>query len=168
MKGNPIIDAHQHVFWAGQDDAGLVADLDKRGIDKAVVLTWCLMNAVDEAGYARSLNPAHAVAGQVHPGLPFSDVMQAVRRYPDRFVPGYAPDPTDPRGIRRLRWLLKVLLRRLRFRCVGVREENQKGHERHEDAQKENHEEHEGHEGANDRTWSRRLETRDQVRMDRR
>lgn len=94
-----IIDAHQHVFWAGRDDAGLIADMDERGIDKAVVLTWCLMNAVDEIGYARSLDPTHAVAGQVHPGLPFSDVMQAVRRYPDRLVPGYAPDPTDPRAI---------------------------------------------------------------------
>jgi len=94
-----IIDAHQHVFWYGRDDAGLIADLDERGIDKAVVLTWVLMDAADEAGYARSLNPAHAAAGRLHPGLPFSDVLLAVRRYPDRLVPGYAPDPTDPRAI---------------------------------------------------------------------
>lgn len=32
-------------------------------------------------------------------------------------------DPTDPRGIRRLRWLLKITLRRLGFRCLGAVEE---------------------------------------------
>lgn len=30
------------------------------------------------------------------------------------------PDRTDPRGTRRLRWLLKILLRRLGFRCISV------------------------------------------------
>jgi hypothetical protein len=32
-------------------------------------------------------------------------------------------DPEDPRGIRRLKWLLKVTLRRLGFRCLGAVEE---------------------------------------------
>ena len=35
-----IIDAHQHVFWHGRDDAGLIADMDEQGIDKAWALTW--------------------------------------------------------------------------------------------------------------------------------
>ena len=33
------------------------------------------------------------------------------------------PDATDPRGYRRLRRLLKILLRSLRFRCLGAEEE---------------------------------------------
>lgn len=35
------------------------------------------------------------------------------------------PDPTDPRGYRRLKWLLKVTLRskRLGFQCLGARQE---------------------------------------------
>ena len=34
-----IIDSHQHVFWHGRDDAGLVADMDQHGIDLAWLLT---------------------------------------------------------------------------------------------------------------------------------
>lgn len=35
-----LIDSHQHVFWHGRDDVGLVADLDAHGIEKAWLLTW--------------------------------------------------------------------------------------------------------------------------------
>ena len=35
-----LIDSHQHVFWHGRDDAGLVADLDEFGIDFAWLLSW--------------------------------------------------------------------------------------------------------------------------------
>jgi len=94
-----IIDVHQHVSWWGRDDAGLVADLDAHGIEKAVLLTWYLMDAIDEAAYTRATNPVHAAAGQLHVGLPLSDVLAAARRYPDRFLVGYAPDPTDPRAL---------------------------------------------------------------------
>ena len=34
-----------------------------------------------------------------------------------------ARDASDPRGIRRLRWDLKVLLRRFRLRCIRIRQE---------------------------------------------
>lgn len=30
-----LIDSHQHLFWHGRNDAGLVADLDEQGIYKA-------------------------------------------------------------------------------------------------------------------------------------
>ena len=93
-----IIDAHQHVFWSGRDDAGLVANMDAHGIDKAVLLTWYTMDALDEVAYTRSFNPAHAVAGRLHVGLPLADVVSAGRRFPDRFLLGYAPDPTEPRA----------------------------------------------------------------------
>lgn len=94
-----IIDSHQHVFWHGRDDAGLVADMDAQGIDKAVLLTWYTMDSLDERGYTGVFNPIHAVAGHLHAGMPFSDVVTAARRYPDRFLTGYAPDPTEPRAL---------------------------------------------------------------------
>ena len=92
----PIIDVHQHVCWHGRDEAGLVANLDEHGIDKAVLLSWYTMDALDEAAYTRAFNPVHAVPGELHPGLPFSDAVAAARQYPDRFLLGYAPDPTEP------------------------------------------------------------------------
>jgi hypothetical protein len=54
-----IIDAHQHVFWQGRDDSGLVANMDECGIDKAVVLTWCLSQVEQSVGYEAVFNPVH-------------------------------------------------------------------------------------------------------------
>ena len=39
-KPSRIIDTHQHVFWHGRDDKGLVADLDDHGIEYAWLLSW--------------------------------------------------------------------------------------------------------------------------------
>lgn len=35
-----IVDAHQHVFWHGRDDRGLVVDMDECGIEYAWLLAW--------------------------------------------------------------------------------------------------------------------------------
>ncbi len=92
-----IIDSHQHVFWHGKDDAGLVANLDEHNIDKAVLLTWCIHPSEGDAGYDEALNPIHTASGRGnHPGLPLADAVRAARRYPDRFVLGYAPHPLEP------------------------------------------------------------------------
>ncbi|MGQ9662887.1 MAG: amidohydrolase family protein [Kiritimatiellia bacterium] len=88
-----IIDAHQHVRWHGNDIAGLVKDMDRNGIDVAWVLTceqpadepvWCTAGVV---------NPAVVGTDGVSPGLPFSDVVTASERYPERFLLGYCPNP---------------------------------------------------------------------------
>ena len=94
-----IIDVHQHVFWHGWSDADLIANLDEQGVEKAVVLTWCITDVLDEDGYERAFNPVHGVPGRRHVGLPLSDVVTAVHRYPDRLLVGYAPDPTEPRAL---------------------------------------------------------------------
>ena len=94
-KPTTIIDAHQHVFWHGRDDAGLVANMDECGIAKSVVLTWCLSQVEESVGYEAVFNPVHwehAPAGQGI-GLPFSDALATVRRYPDRLLLGYCPHP---------------------------------------------------------------------------
>ncbi|NQU09384.1 amidohydrolase family protein [bacterium] len=93
MNPSRIIDTHQHVFWHGRDDRGLVADLDEHGIDYAWLLTWEIPPAEDEDLYHAALNPVHARADGTHAGIPLSDLLRARDRYPDRFVLGYCPDP---------------------------------------------------------------------------
>lgn len=88
-----IIDSHQHVFWHGRNDTGLVADLDEYGIDKAWLLTWENPPAEDTKLYRHALNPVHLRPDGSHPGIPLEDILAAYNKYPDRFVPGYCPDP---------------------------------------------------------------------------
>ncbi|NLW85326.1 MAG: amidohydrolase family protein [Planctomycetes bacterium] len=88
-----IIDAHQHVFWHKKNDADLVADLDAQGIDKAWLLTWEIPPTEDAIHYVPAFNPLHMRPDGTHPGLPFADAYAAARKYPERFILGYCPDP---------------------------------------------------------------------------
>src|SRR4051794_24536281 len=88
-----IIDSHQHVFWHGKDDAGLVADMDAQGIAVAWLLSWEVLPWEDERSYHRVLNPLHFRPDASHAGIPLSDLLLARSRYPDRFVVGYCPHP---------------------------------------------------------------------------
>jgi predicted TIM-barrel fold metal-dependent hydrolase len=103
-----IIDVHQHVFWHGHDDGYLVANMDEHGIDKAVVLTWVLSDAEGETGFDAAFNPANSDPQRRHPGLVLGDVVRAVRRYPDRLLPGYCPHPLDPQAIANLEAAAKM------------------------------------------------------------
>lgn len=88
-----IIDAHQHVFWHGQDAAGLVADMDANGVDKAWILTWEIHPTENDSRYFGAVNPQHLRPDGTHPGLVFDDVLRAKRQFPERFIVGYAPHP---------------------------------------------------------------------------
>ncbi len=88
-----IIDSHQHVFWHGRDDAGLVADMDDQGIDVAWLLSWEVLPHEDEAAYHGVLNPVHRRPDGSHAGIPLSDLLVARTHYPERFVVGYCPHP---------------------------------------------------------------------------
>jgi len=88
-----IIDTHQHVFWHGLNDAGLIADMDEQGIDLAWLLGWQLIPAEDDRDYHGALNPACVRPDGTHAGIPLSDLVQARDRYPDRFILGYCPHP---------------------------------------------------------------------------
>lgn len=99
-KPSRIIDAHQHVFWHGRDDAGLVKTMDEFGIAKAVVLTWELSDVERSVGCDDVWNPVHSDQfGRQHPGLPLADAVRAVRHFPDRFVLGYCPHPVNEQAI---------------------------------------------------------------------
>src|SRR5579862_3571047 len=88
-----IIDSHQHVFWHGRDDAGLIADMDAQGIDVAWLLSWEVLPCEDEKSYHSALNPVHFRADGTHTGIPLSDLVLARDRYPKRFVLGFCPNP---------------------------------------------------------------------------
>jgi predicted TIM-barrel fold metal-dependent hydrolase len=92
-----ITDSHQHVFWHGRDDAGLVADMDAHGIDAAWLLTWEIPEQTSV--YSRNLNPARVRPDGTHPGILLEDLLTAQRNYPERFVLGYCPDPAMPRAV---------------------------------------------------------------------
>ncbi len=94
-----IIECHQHVFWQGRDDAGLIADLDAQGIELCWIMGWEIPQHPvypENFAYARQLNPAHVRHDGSHPGIPLGDLLTARDRYPGRFVLGYCPDPAKP------------------------------------------------------------------------
>lgn len=88
-----MIDSHQHVFWWGRDDAGLVADMDDHGIQTAWLLTWEIPPHEDDPAYHRYLDPRHIRGDGTHGGIPLSDLVKARDRYPERFILGYCPYP---------------------------------------------------------------------------
>lgn len=92
------IDSHQHVFWHGRDDSGLVADMDAHGIDVAWLLSWEILPHEDEPAYHGVLNPLHLRPDGTHAGIPLSDLIVARDRFPHRFVLGYCPHPQLPQA----------------------------------------------------------------------
>lgn len=96
MKPSRIVDSHQHVFWCGRDDAGLVADMDAHRIQYAWLLSWEILPSENATGYNTSLNPEHHRADGTLIGIPLSDLIKARDRYPKRFVLGYCPHPAHP------------------------------------------------------------------------
>jgi predicted TIM-barrel fold metal-dependent hydrolase len=92
-----IIDSHQHVFWHGRDDTGLVADMDAHGVDVAWLLTWEIPEKT--SAFTKILNPARVRPDGTHPGILLEDLLTAHRHYPGRFVLGYCPDPAGPNAV---------------------------------------------------------------------
>lgn len=88
-----IIDSHQHVFWHGRNDVGLIADMDEHHIDQAWLLSWEIPPDQDAQSYHGVLNPIHMRADGTHAGIPFSDLLLTRDRYPERFILGYCPNP---------------------------------------------------------------------------
>ena len=88
-----VIDSHQHPFWHGRDDAGLVADMDEHGIDVAWLLSWIIHPDEDQRAYHAVLNPTGLRADGTHGGMTLQDLLFARRNHPNRFVLGYCPHP---------------------------------------------------------------------------
>ncbi|MBN1350131.1 amidohydrolase family protein [candidate division KSB1 bacterium] len=96
-----LLDAHQHVNWHGYDIDAIVANMDEHHIDKTWLLTWDAKDSEVDDIYWRVVDPRRM-------SMPLEDVLEACRRYPDRFIPGYAPDPRDPRSMGMLESAVKM------------------------------------------------------------
>lgn len=89
------IDAHNHPHYHGLDASGVVAEMDAFGIDVCWLLTWYLPPAEHVASSHRVFNPANARPDGTHAGVVLDDIVRARDAYPDRFVAGYCPCPTE-------------------------------------------------------------------------
>ncbi|UCC72353.1 MAG: amidohydrolase family protein [Gemmatimonadota bacterium] len=109
MSDLPLIDSHQHVFWHGRDDAGLVADMDAHNIEKAWLLTW-EESAVEVNNVDMSvIDPRRNTLGSHSTMIPLTTIIDVCRRYPERFVPGYCPHPLDPQAVAKLAAAVDIL-----------------------------------------------------------
>ena len=97
-----LIDCHQHTHWHGRTTDGLIADMDRAGIDVAWLLTWEVPEVECDLSYRPVFDPRRV-------GMPLEDVVHACERYPTRFIPGYAPDPRWPDAIERLESAVRML-----------------------------------------------------------
>lgn len=107
-KPSRIVDTHQHVFWYGKDDHGLIADMDQQGIEYAWLLSWEIPPYEDHKSYHKVLNPLKMRDDGTHAGITLSDLVLAHDHYPDRFILGYCPHPADPGAPQLLREAVKM------------------------------------------------------------
>lgn len=89
------IDAHQHPYYQGLDEDGVIAEMNTFGIDRAWLLTWYLPPGEDVPGTHGAFNPFNFRPDGTHGGILLRDVVYACHRYPDRFVAGYCPCPSE-------------------------------------------------------------------------
>ena len=90
-----IIDSHQHAFYHGLNPAGVIAEMDKFGIDVTWLLTWYHPPAEDAPGSSRAFNPCNIRPDGTHAGATLDELLGARDRYPDRFIAGYCPCPSE-------------------------------------------------------------------------
>ncbi len=95
MPKDILIDAHQHVYYHGLNPAGVVAEMDRFGIDRAWILTWYLPPGEDVPATHAYFNPANFRPDGTHAGSTLGDVIRACDQHPGRFVAGYCPCPHE-------------------------------------------------------------------------
>jgi predicted TIM-barrel fold metal-dependent hydrolase len=98
-----IIDFHNHPDWHGHDLESFIANMDRYNIDKTLILSW--EAPVDEYDPA-STNCFPSIGNR--PPISFERCVSYIERAPERFIPGYAPDPRDPFSIDKLRSAVSI------------------------------------------------------------
>jgi len=86
-----IIDAHNHPNWRGLDADGIVRNMDEHGIAQAWLLCGDTLPPADAEQLPKEATPAIPPEATRLWGM-----LDCVRRHPDRFVAGWAPDPRHP------------------------------------------------------------------------
>jgi len=87
-----IIDAHNHASWEGFDAEKFLANMDEFHIDKTLLLTC------ESPDNERNSDEDKTVPGP----MPLCDCLRYLKKAPDRFILGYAPDPREPDAIQKL------------------------------------------------------------------
>ena len=90
-----IIDSHNHVNYNGVGAEGLIAEMDEFGVSATWLLTWYLPPAEDVPGTHRSFSPCNFRPDGTHAGATLDELLYARDRYPDRFVAGHCPCPSE-------------------------------------------------------------------------
>lgn len=90
-----IIDSHEHVCYHGYGADDVIAEMDQFGINVTWLLTWYLPPSQHVPSSYHTFNPSNTRPDGTHAGIVLNDVLEACRRYPDRFVPGYCPCPVE-------------------------------------------------------------------------
>ncbi|MBT3271828.1 MAG: amidohydrolase family protein [Spirochaetales bacterium] len=97
-----IIDSHNHPDWHAINMDKFLANMDEHGIQKTWLLTWECPDHEFDPSYNNHL------FSDIRGPIPFARVLSYIERQPDRFVPGYAPDPRIPDSIDRLRAAVSI------------------------------------------------------------
>jgi len=98
-----IIDAHQHPCWHGHNIDEIVENMDRFGIERSWLLTWEAARCEYPTSTLRDLDPRYSARG-----IPLESVLEGCQQFPDRFVPGYAPDPRLPASKDRLQAAVQI------------------------------------------------------------
>jgi len=90
-----IIDAHNHIYYHGLNAEGVLDEMDRFGFDVLWLLTWYLPPGEHVPNSHGVFNPVNARPDGTHGGTTLSELSQAREKYPDRFVAGYCPCPSE-------------------------------------------------------------------------
>lgn len=98
-----IIDIHNHPNWYGYDHDALVKNMDEHGIEKTWLLGWEIPENEFNAApiYHECMDPRGLCA-------PLYMVVEGLKKYPDRFIGGWAPDPRDRYARAKLKSAVKL------------------------------------------------------------
>lgn len=90
-----IIDAHNHIYYHGLNAEGVLGEMDQFGYDVTWLLTWYLPPGEHIKNNYRVFNPCNVRPDGTHAGATLDDLSRACEKYPNRFVAGYCPCPTE-------------------------------------------------------------------------
>jgi len=90
-----IIDAHNHIYYHGLNAEGVLGEMDQFGYDVTWLLTWYLPPSEHIKNNYRVFNPCNVRPDGTHAGATLDDLSRACEKYPNRFVAGYCPCPTE-------------------------------------------------------------------------
>ena len=98
-----IIDAHNHPDWHGHNLEAFLANMDQFGIDKTWILSWEAPEDEYSPIYYPMLGSRAMGSGAKGYAIPFTGCLDYKTRAPERFVLGYAPDPSRPDAVAALK-----------------------------------------------------------------